>query len=127
MEILYLGNNELIGEIPVEIGTLTNLMYLGLQFNQLTGEIPVEIGNLINLGELWLNNNQFTGEIPESICNVYENLPIDYEVFSSFCDVKNTGCSTRQRWKMIKNGTFRNLMLRIVQQTSMFSENNWKM
>ena len=67
---LHLGNNQLTGSIPPEIGNLTNLMCLGLHNNQLTGEIPSEIGNLTNLIGLQLSNNQLTGEIPESICNL---------------------------------------------------------
>ena len=48
--------------------------YLYLFSNQLTGEIPSEIGNLTNLGQLFLNNNGLTGEISESICDIYPNL-----------------------------------------------------
>ena len=33
-------------------------------FNQLTGEIPPEIGNLTNLEGLYLNSNNLTGSIP---------------------------------------------------------------
>jgi len=46
---LWLYSNELSGEIPPEIGNLTNLTEFYLWENQLTGEIPPEIGNLINL------------------------------------------------------------------------------
>ena len=40
---------QLTGEIPKEIGKLTNLKWLYLNNNQLTGEIPKEIGKLTNL------------------------------------------------------------------------------
>ena len=46
------------GEIPPEIGNLTNLTTLNLENNQLTGEIPPEIGNLTNLTTLNLTENQ---------------------------------------------------------------------
>ena len=46
---LHLPSNQLTGEIPAEIGNLTNLIRLDLSDNQLTGSIPAEIGNLINL------------------------------------------------------------------------------
>ena len=42
---LHLGNNELTGSIPPEIGNLTNLTYLNLKSNQLSGIIPDEICN----------------------------------------------------------------------------------
>ena len=50
---IFLYDNDLSGEIPKEIGKLTNLEGLNLGVNQLLGEIPKEIGKLINLS-LWL-------------------------------------------------------------------------
>jgi Leucine-rich repeat (LRR) protein len=67
---LFLNYNQLTGEIPLEIGNLTNLTDLDLGINQLTGEIPVELGNLTNLTYLYLGHNQFTGEIPSEIGNL---------------------------------------------------------
>jgi Leucine-rich repeat (LRR) protein len=45
LKLLYLDNNQLLGEIPKEIGKLVNLEWLCLNNNQLTGEIPKEIGH----------------------------------------------------------------------------------
>jgi len=70
---LNLPESGLTGEIPPEIGNLTNLTYLNLSYNQLTGEIPSSIGNLTNLTYLSLYYNQLTGEIPESICDLNIN------------------------------------------------------
>ena len=67
---LDLNDNQLTGEIPPEIGNLTNLTYLYLHNNQLTGSIPPEIGNLTNLEGLYLDNNQITGSIPPEIGNL---------------------------------------------------------
>ena len=67
LERLYLYNNELTGEIPSGIGNLTNLKILSIYNNGLTGEIPSEIGNLSNLEKLYLYNNELTGEIPSEI------------------------------------------------------------
>ena len=64
---LDLGSNQLTGEIPPEIGELTNLIFLDLRSNQLTGEIPTEIGKLTNLIYLDLGSNQLRGEIPSEI------------------------------------------------------------
>ena len=72
---LNFSSNELNGEIPSEIGNLTNLTTLFLNDNQLTGEIPSEIGNLTNLTTLFLNDNQLTGEIPSEICNQVDITP----------------------------------------------------
>ena len=71
---INLSNSGLTGEIPSEIGNLTNLTNLTLYNNQLTGSIPSEIGNLTNLTYLDLGWNQLTGEIPESICDLTLNF-----------------------------------------------------
>ena len=46
---LSIINSGLSGEIPPEIGTLTDLVVIKLKYNELTGPIPPEIGNLTNL------------------------------------------------------------------------------
>ena len=61
---LNLGPNQLTGEIPVELSQLSQLQELNLRSNQLTGEIPVELSQLTQLGSLFLSSNQLTGEIP---------------------------------------------------------------
>ena len=72
---LNLPDSGLTGEIPPEIGNLTNLTNLTLYNNQLTGSIPPEIGNLTNLGLLNLSDNQLTGIIPDEICNQGDSSP----------------------------------------------------
>ena len=63
-------NGNLTGEIPESIGNLTNLTTLYMQTCSLTGSIPESIGNLTNLRYLYLNSNDLSGEIPESIGNL---------------------------------------------------------
>ena len=64
---LALEFNQLTGEIPPELGGLSNLKWLVLFGNQLTGEIPPELGGLSNLTLLYLGGNQLTGEIPPEL------------------------------------------------------------
>ena len=64
---LYIGDNDLIGPIPAELGHLSNLTVLTLASNQLTGPIPPELGNLTNLESLDLGGNQLSGEIPSAL------------------------------------------------------------
>ena len=59
--------NNLTGEIPRELGRLTNLERLYLSRNNLTGEIPRELGRLTNLASLYLLGNMLTGVIPEEL------------------------------------------------------------
>ena len=70
LKYLHLYDNNLTGSIPIEIGNLKNLKSLVLTDNNLTGTIPTSIGNLINLKHLFLDNNQLTGSIPSSIGNL---------------------------------------------------------
>lgn len=65
-----LGNNQLSGQLPAELGNLSGLMVLNLKENDLTGEIPPELGNLSNLTRLWLDHNQFTGTVPPELGNL---------------------------------------------------------
>ena len=67
---LSLGDNQLSGPIPPELGNLANLRTLFLDGNQLSGSIPSELGNLANLAELWLDGNQLSGSIPAELGNL---------------------------------------------------------
>ena len=70
---LHLHGNQLSGEIPAELGSLTNLQGLHLHGNQLSGEIPAELGSLTDMEELFLSGNQLTGCIPVGIAGVANN------------------------------------------------------
>ena len=64
---LSLWDNDLSGEIPAEMGSLSNLTLLLLGLNDLSGEIPAELGSLSNLETLYLNDNELSGEIPAEL------------------------------------------------------------
>ena len=55
------------GEIPTELGNLTNLTHLYLNDNRLTGEIPTELGNLSALSVFWFCQNYLTGALPAAL------------------------------------------------------------
>jgi Leucine-rich repeat (LRR) protein len=59
--------NNLQGNIPAELGNLSNLKSLWFNFNYLTGNIPPELGNLSNLEELFLIVNKLSGNIPAEL------------------------------------------------------------
>lgn len=63
---ISLSNNNLTGEIPPEIGNLTELIWFRAQKNNLTGEIPAEIKNLTLIERIDLSSNNITG-IPAEI------------------------------------------------------------
>ncbi len=73
---LYLGNNQLNGSIPNEIENLNSLTHLDLDNNQLSGIIPPEMGNL-NLIWLDLDYNQLSGTIPSEFGNLSNLVYLD--------------------------------------------------
>jgi Carboxypeptidase regulatory-like domain/FG-GAP-like repeat/Leucine rich repeat/Leucine Rich Repeat len=70
--VILLGNNNLTGELPLELGDLTFLSRLKLYNNQLSGSLIFVIENLTKLTSLQLGDNNFTGEIPSEIGNLTE-------------------------------------------------------
>ena len=58
---------ELTGQLPANIGNLTELTELALDNSQLSGPLPASLANLTNLTRLWLNNNRFSGQIPNQL------------------------------------------------------------
>ena len=63
---LALGDNNLVGTLPDELGDLTALTTLYLWGNGLSGPIP-DLRSLTGLTTLSLSSNQLTGSIPASL------------------------------------------------------------
>ncbi|KAK5834026.1 hypothetical protein PVK06_017896 [Gossypium arboreum] len=63
-------NCEIKGNIPMEIGNLSNMLVLVLGYNKLSGFIPTSIGGLGNLQGLGLSFNKLEGPISESLCDL---------------------------------------------------------
>lgn len=62
-----LYDNNLTGNLPSEIGDLTELTYLDLGFNGLVDTIPAAIKNLTQLSTLYLDNNMLSGILPPGL------------------------------------------------------------
>ena len=69
---MNLGGNNLSGELPRELGTLTALTRLNFHVNQLEGGMPRELGALVRLRALYLGWNGIQGEIPPELGNLKE-------------------------------------------------------
>lgn len=67
LELLALGDNQLSGNIPKEIGTCVKLQEAHLQYNMFTGEIPEEINNCKDLRAFYCFWNQLSGKVPTSL------------------------------------------------------------
>ncbi|KAM3694178.1 hypothetical protein ACJW31_07G040500 [Castanea mollissima] len=65
-----LSDNNLTGEIPDNITSLSKLVNMNLSMNHLTGKIPGSIGNLKSLESLDLSRNKLSGPIPQSLSSL---------------------------------------------------------
>ena len=131
---LLLESNELVGEIPKELGSLSNLKRLELGNNKLTGEIPRELGNLSALEALQLGSspatgglsgripkelgslsklealnlrfNQLTGEVPAELGNLtsLETLLLGFNRLSGDIPAELGGLSNLRRLEIVYNG-----------------------
>ena len=79
--LLKIHNNQLNGDIPAEIGSMSSLEPLNLKNNQFSGTIPAEMGDLAALKWLSLKNNELIGPVPTRLMDL-SNL-VDHE--SDFC------------------------------------------
>eukprot|EP00548_Thalassiothrix_antarctica_P018990 CAMPEP_0194194394 /NCGR_PEP_ID=MMETSP0154-20130528/75561_1 /TAXON_ID=1049557 /ORGANISM="Thalassiothrix antarctica, Strain L6-D1" /LENGTH=571 /DNA_ID=CAMNT_0038918821 /DNA_START=212 /DNA_END=1927 /DNA_ORIENTATION=+ len=61
---LEIPRSNLFGSIPREVGYLTNLNFLALDYNKLTGNLPPEMEYLINCQHLSLQGNEISGPLP---------------------------------------------------------------
>ena len=69
---LNFSNNQLSGQIPSELFSLTELNILNLHNNNLSGTIPSEIGYATNISNINFSNNKLGGSIPSEIGNLVE-------------------------------------------------------
>ncbi|SVE02282.1 uncharacterized protein METZ01_LOCUS455136, partial [marine metagenome] len=67
LKIISLESNNIIGSLPPEIGNLGKLEQLKLSSNNMIGNIPQEIGKMVHLQTLALKGNNISGALPLSI------------------------------------------------------------
>ena len=68
LEVLDLGDNEIVGPLPGWVGELSHLRRLLLDRNVFTGELPPELGSLSRLEEFTLDDSAgFYGKLPETL------------------------------------------------------------
>eukprot|EP00980_Cylindrotheca_fusiformis_P005212 scaffold1118_cov135-Cylindrotheca_fusiformis.AAC.10 len=75
---LQIVDNGLKGELPSELGLLTNLVHLNLDRNVLFGEVP-GLAKLKALEVLWLSSNNFVGNIPAEMAQLTSLASLDLE------------------------------------------------
>ena len=70
LKLLDLSSNNLSGEIPKEVMTLSGLQQLNLSRNHLDGPIPSNIGEMVNLQSLDLSRNHLSCTMPAIMANL---------------------------------------------------------
>ncbi|CAK9146334.1 unnamed protein product [Ilex paraguariensis] len=70
LESIFANYCGIKGQIPNEIGNLSNLAFLELQGNDMDGFIPTTIKELWKLQILRLNQNRISGSIPSDLYNL---------------------------------------------------------
>ncbi|XP_074342335.1 uncharacterized protein LOC141679856 [Apium graveolens] len=63
---LYVDQNQFMGPLPSNIGSLKYLVQLNLSNNKFTGDIQATFGDCVMLEQLSMQGNLFEGEIPSS-------------------------------------------------------------
>jgi Leucine-rich repeat (LRR) protein len=71
-QLYYIGieYSDISGPIPKELGSISTLGYIIFTSNKLSGPIPPELGQLSNLDQLQLTGNKLTGQIPIQLTNL---------------------------------------------------------
>ncbi|XP_058218944.1 probable LRR receptor-like serine/threonine-protein kinase At1g56140 isoform X2 [Rhododendron vialii] len=64
---LNLAQNYLTGPLSSSIANLTQMQYMSLGINSLSGEVPKELGNLRTLIVLSFSSNNFSGPLPSEL------------------------------------------------------------
>ncbi|KAF3944188.1 hypothetical protein CMV_029322 [Castanea mollissima] len=78
LKITNLEDNDLIGEVPLKIENLQNLMQLSFTNSSLTGLIPYAIFNSSKIEVIGLYMNYFSGHLPSSMGHLLPNLKALY-------------------------------------------------
>jgi Leucine-rich repeat (LRR) protein len=82
--IFDLSNNNFIGEIPPNMGSLSALRLLNLSRNQLQGKIPASLSEISTLEQLDLAKNNLSGEIPRELSKLTKLASLDVS-FNKLC------------------------------------------
>ena len=69
-----LNGNQISGDIPTDLGSVTNLEHMDLSSNKFNNSIPKNIGNLLKLNYLNMSNKKFGND----------NIPINIHILAHF-------------------------------------------
>jgi hypothetical protein len=86
IEVVLIANNNLNGSLPESVCNLTKLSIFEIRYNNFTGYLPECFGSFSSLNSLYLSNNQLSGPFPDTITNCINlyNCYIDNNHFNHF-------------------------------------------
>lgn len=96
MDVIFLNNNLLSGEIP-PTGNISTL-YITLANNEFTGKIPADLANNKGLKEILLLGNQLEDNVPEELC------ALDLDVLDVSDNIKLSGKLGPKCKKLVDSG-----------------------
>ena len=76
---IAINYNELTGNLPPELGKLSELKTLSLYFNHIEGTIPPELGELSELETLIIHNNGLSGSLPPELGDLTSLRKLDFD------------------------------------------------
>jgi hypothetical protein len=82
---MFVENNQVTGEIPSELGALTELKHLLLKSNELSGTFPPELKNLNHLEVMIVDKNDLVGTADPICSSSSSSSPASRRYFVSDC------------------------------------------
>ena len=103
---LFLGENALRGAMPSEIGNLGELIRLELPLNDLSGGIPDEFAQLTKLESLVLHTNRLTGDVPKELGRLtnLRNLRLDFNRLTGELPPELGNLTRLENFEILENG-----------------------
>ncbi|TQD79222.1 hypothetical protein C1H46_035260 [Malus baccata] len=101
---VQLSGNQLSGQLPADIGTMSNFSMINLGVNRFQGELPANIGQL-PLVVFNISRNNFSGQIPGEIGNIkcMQNLDMSYNNFSGTFPLSLNGLNELSKFNISYN------------------------
>jgi len=91
---LDLQDNEIEGKMPANLAKATNLRALLLRKNRLVGKFPAFLTGVTSLHSLHLGENRFQGKIPDSVNNMKELRSLGLNENEFYGKIPNIGSLT---------------------------------
>jgi hypothetical protein len=72
---LFIYENSLIGLLPSEMGLMTGMTDLAVEYNHFSRALPSELESISNMTKLGLSHNSFVGWLPSALGDDWHERP----------------------------------------------------